>query len=260
MSISEKKPQAAPNIIPADDAIYDNSESGLESTNVQDAIDEIVASPVVDTDEKVKYDVNDPTAGYLSDKVAAGDGVSVAEGTGADENKIVITNTDKGSDVDLSGKLDVTAKAASSDINTGTDNDKYITSDALAGSNTGKRIVQLKIFDDATAVATGDGKLVFMVPVELNGMNLVDIEIYVSTVSSSGTPTVQVRNVTDSVDMLSTVATIDANEYTSLTAATPPVIDTTKDDVATGDLIAIDVDVAGTGAKGLGVQLSFQLP
>jgi hypothetical protein len=38
------------------------------------------------------------------------------------------------------------------------------------------------------------------------------------------------------------------------------VIDATKDDVATGDLLAVDVDVAGTGAKGLGVILSFQLP
>jgi len=42
--------------------------------------------------------------------------------------------------------------------------------------------------------------------------------------------------------------------------ATPPVIDAANDDVATGDLIAVDVDVAGTGTKGLGVILSFQLP
>jgi hypothetical protein len=59
----------------------------------------------VSTDEKVKYDENDPAAGYLSDKVIAGSGISVAEGVGADENKLVITNTDKGSDVDLSGLL-----------------------------------------------------------------------------------------------------------------------------------------------------------
>ena len=60
------------------------------------------------TDEKVKYDVDDLTAGYVADKVIAGDGISVAEGTGADENKLVITNDDKGSDVDLTpyAKLD----------------------------------------------------------------------------------------------------------------------------------------------------------
>lgn len=59
------------------------------------------------TDEKVKYDAGDPAAGYVVDKFIAGDGISVAEGVGADENKLVITNTDKGSDVDLSGKENV---------------------------------------------------------------------------------------------------------------------------------------------------------
>lgn len=59
------------------------------------------------TDEKVKYDANDPTAGYIVDKFVAGTGITFTEGTGADENKLIITNSDKGSDVDLSGKEDV---------------------------------------------------------------------------------------------------------------------------------------------------------
>lgn len=122
------------------------------------------------------------------------------------------------------------------------------------------RILELKVFDDATAITTGDGKLIFCVPLEFNGMNLTLAHAFVSTVSSSGLPTVQIRNVTDSVDMLSTEITIDASEFTSYTAATPPVIDGAHDDVATGDLIAIDVDVAGTGAQGLGVILTFALP
>ena len=54
------------------------------------------------SDEKVKYDSEDPTAGYIADKFIAGDGISVAEGTAENENKLVISNTDKGSDVDLS--------------------------------------------------------------------------------------------------------------------------------------------------------------
>jgi hypothetical protein len=91
-------------------------------------------------------------------------------------------------------------------------------------------------------------------------MNLTGAHAFVTTVSSSGLPTVQIRNVTDAVDMLSTKVSIDASEFTSYSAATAPVIDTSKDDVATGDLIAVDVDVAGTGAKGLGVILTFQLP
>jgi len=151
-------------------------------------------------------------------------------------------------------------KATSSEINTGTENNKYITPDGLAGSNIGTKMIQLKVCDDATALTTGDGKIIFMIPEEMNGMNLVKAHAMVSTVSSSGTPTIQIRNVTDSVDMLSTKITIDASEYTSYTAATAPVIDTSKDDVATGDRIAIDVDVAGTGAKGLTIFLAFRLP
>jgi hypothetical protein len=60
--------------------------------------------------------------------------------------------------------------------------------------------------------------------------------------------------------MLSTKLTIDANETDSSTAAAAAVIDSTKDDVATGDMLRIDCDVAGTGAKGLIVELQFRMP
>jgi hypothetical protein len=121
-----------------------------------------------------------------------------------------------------------------------------------------KKIVAIKVFSDTQDVATGDGKVIFIVPAELNGWLLTAVASGISTVSSSGLPTVQLRNVTDSQDMLSTKLSIDANEYTSYTAATPAVIDTGHDDVATGDRIAVDVDVAGTGAKGLQVMMTFE--
>jgi hypothetical protein len=122
------------------------------------------------------------------------------------------------------------------------------------------RVVEIKVVDDQTVVTTGDGKAIFCVPAALNGCNLTSAHAFVTTVSSSGLPTVQIRNVTDTVDMLTTRITIDATETTSYTAAAPAVIDTAHDDVATGDLIAVDVDVAGTGTKGLGVILTFALP
>lgn len=150
--------------------------------------------------------------------------------------------------------------ATIAETETGTDDTRAVTPDGLAGSNFGKRVAHVSVIDNATTLTTGDGKWIFPIPLELNGMNLVGAHAYVDTVSSSGTPTVQIRNVTDSVDMLSTRITIDANEYSSYTATTAPVIDTTKDDVATGDRIAVDVDVAGTGTKGLQVILTFQLP
>jgi len=38
------------------------------------------------------------------------------------------------------------------------------------------------------------------------------------------------------------------------------VINTSNDNVNTGDQIRIDIDTAGTGAKGLIVEMTFQLP
>ena len=177
-------------------------------------------------------------------------------------NNIVTSGDDVTSQVNAAttsaaGKVEL---AEASEVTTGTSTSLAVTPDAFAGSVYGKRIIEVKVFDDATELATGDGKAIICIPSELNGYNLVDADAFVTTVSSSGTPTIQIRNVTDSHDMLSTEITIDASEYTSYTAATAPVINTSYDDVATGDIIAIDVDGAGTGAKGLGVILTFQLP
>jgi hypothetical protein len=113
----------------------------------------------------------------------------------------------------------------------------------------------IKVFADDILNTVGDGKFIFAMPEDLDGMVLTSVAGFVTTVSSSGLVTVQVRNITDAVDILSTRVTIDASEFTSYTAATAPVINTANDDLATGDLIAIDVDGVGTGSKGLGVIL-----
>lgn len=60
--------------------------------------------------------------------------------------------------------------------------------------------------------------------------------------------------------MLSTNLTIDAGEYTSTNAATPAVINTSFDDVVTGDVIEVACTVAGTGVTFTKITLSFQLP
>ena len=183
-----------------------------------------------------------------------GEAIDITVNDGADTISIAAedaTDANKG----------VVELATAAETTTGTDTGRAVTPDGLAGSEYGVEVVQILVTDPSgSALTTGDGKAYFMVPTKLNGWNLIRANAAVTTVSSSGTPTVQVHNVTDAVDMLSTRITIDANESTSYTAATPPVIDTTKDDVATGDLIRVDVDVAGTGAKGLIVVLSFQAP
>ena len=64
------------------------------------------------TDEKVKYNANDPTAGYIADKFVAGTGIILAEGTGENENKLLISNS-----MDTSGFVPYTG--ATSNLNLG---------------------------------------------------------------------------------------------------------------------------------------------
>lgn len=79
---------------------------GTDNEVTAQEIREIIDNPLVNTDEKVKYNADDPTAGYLADKIVAGDGISITQGTGDNVNKVLVTNTDKGSDVDISDKVD----------------------------------------------------------------------------------------------------------------------------------------------------------
>jgi hypothetical protein len=153
--------------------------------------------------------------------------------------------------------------AIASEVNTGTDATRSITPDALAGSNYGTAVVQILVFDDATDCATGDGAgdVFFRVPSTINGFDLVGVAAQCQTAGTTGTMDVQIHNVTQAADMLTTKLTIDSAETDSSTAATAAVIDTANDDVATGDQIRIDVDaVHTTAAKGLLVELQFRLP
>lgn len=119
---------------------------------------------------------------------------------------------------------------------------------------------EIKVFGDRAedpVVSTGDSLFVWAVPTQLDGWFLETVMTFVSTVSSGGDITVQIRNVTQAQDMLSTLCTIDAGEFTSCTADVPPVVDVTTNQVTACDLLAIDVDSAGTAAKGLGVVITM---
>lgn len=119
------------------------------------------------------------------------------------------------------------------------------------------RVVTIQVTDFATNLTTGDGKFIWRVPAVLNGWSVVAVAAHVTTVSSSGAVNVQLHNLTDAVDILSTALTIDQSEKDSSTAATAAVINTSNDEVATADEIRVDIDGAGTGARGLSVELTF---
>jgi hypothetical protein len=122
-------------------------------------------------------------------------------------------------------------------------------------------LVHLKIFSDTTAVATGNDARRFVVTDDLGGTRLRSAHATVTTVSSSGLVTVQVHNLTNTDDLLSTVTTIDSGETNSYSAATPHVVNDTGTPpinyITRGDVLRIDVDTAGTGAMGLEVLLEF---
>jgi hypothetical protein len=71
-----------------------------------------------------------------------------------------------------------------------------------------------------------------------------------------------IRNVTSAADMLSSgkILEWDATEKDTATAAaaSTAVINTAADNVLTGEEIAIDIDAAASGAKGLEIRLSFR--
>lgn len=122
-------------------------------------------------------------------------------------------------------------------------------------------VVHIPCFGPATNTATGDGKAMFEVPEELAGMNIAAVGAYVYTAGTTGTTDIQIRNVTQTADTLSTKITIDSTEVSSRTAAAPAVINTSEDDLTLGDRLAIDVDaVHTTPAVGLTVWFRAELP
>jgi len=107
-----------------------------------------------------------------------------------------------------------------------------------------REIIQLSCSDLTTALAPATNVGYVRAP---RAFMITAIRASLLTASSSGVVTIDVNK--NGSTILSTKLTIDANETTSVTAATPPVISDTA--VADDDLLAIDIDGAGTNAAGL---------
>lgn len=142
---------------------------------------------------------------------------------------------------------------------------------------------EIKLFGDDEPVTVGI-PFIFGVPFNLTKAKLRYINTYVTTVSSSGKPTVQITNLGHASDpaggtpdytMLSTPLSIDVGEKDAETAAVqweikgmePPSLGGpsyahygfpyTDNTVFFKQQLAIEVTIAGTGAMGLGIQLGF---
>lgn len=123
-------------------------------------------------------------------------------------------------------------------------------SDAPTARNTLgiRETIIVAISDETTAITTGTGKLTFRMPY---AFTLTAVRASLTTASSSGIPTFDINE--NGTTILSTKLTIDANEKTSTTAATPVVISDTA--LADDAEITVDIDVAGTGATGAKIYL-----
>jgi hypothetical protein len=104
--------------------------------------------------------------------------------------------------------------------------------------------IGVAVSDETTAITTGTAKLTFRMPF---AMTLTSVRASLKTASSSGAPAINVKE--SGTTIFSTTVTIDANEKTSTTAATPAVI---SDSALADDAeMTVDIDTAGTGAVGL---------
>ena len=116
--------------------------------------------------------------------------------------------------------------------------------------------MSLFVFGNNSVVAVGDDKLVFPVPESLNGMVLVNADISVTTPSTSGNVSMALRQ--NTTDLLTTSPVILANAYNSTDAGGTRGIVNGSPVLKTGNMLRFDVDLAGTGAKGLVAHLRLR--
>jgi hypothetical protein len=107
--------------------------------------------------------------------------------------------------------------------------------------------------DDAIIVAMSDETTDITVGVKVTmpmpyPFTLKQVQVVLGTSSSAGLPTFNLKK--NGATVFSTKPTIDVGEVSSLTAATPSVLLVNPTQFAAGDVLSLEIDVAGTGAKG----------
>jgi len=119
-----------------------------------------------------------------------------------------------------------------------------------------ERTLVVKCVADTISPTVGNGITHVTIPSTLDGKNLQSAQAHVYTAGTGSLNTIQLHNLTDGQDMLSTAITIDSGEKDSSTAATPSVVGGYSA-VSTADVIRIDVDVVATNTLGLEVRMVF---
>jgi hypothetical protein len=113
------------------------------------------------------------------------------------------------------------------------------------------------------AVITGDGQYFFTVPPSLDGGNITAVNLALTgAVASSGATTAQItrRRGGTVTDVLATPATVDATERFSTTGTIGVPVASPGNEILQWDILGVDVDAAGTDAKGLQVIITYAIP
>jgi hypothetical protein len=194
------------------------------------------------------------TKAYADGKVAANAAIS-----GASKTKITY---------DAKGLVTSGADATQDDIGDGTTYKQYSDTEKskLSGIEAGADVTDATnvaaagalmnalfhfvVADSDGAVSIADGKKGIVVPAALNGWNIVSVVAAVTDKGVTGTTDVQIRRVRAGTpnDVLGTKITLGDEFF-----AADGVIDTGYDDLATGDILFVDVDAvhSGTAPNGL---------
>lgn len=115
----------------------------------------------------------------------------------------------------------------------------------------------IRAIRDSAVLLPGSGLMTFTVPAILNSYRISNAQAAIYTASSSGLPTIQLHNLRLVQPILSTRITINVGGLSSYTASVPSVVNPTMAGVLTGDRIRVDVDVTGTGTRGLDIILTL---
>lgn len=142
--------------------------------------------------------------------------------------------------------------ATNSQINAGTSGNLFMIPSAFISSVYAKKEMAIAVFDSNQAVTTGDGVVGIPIGDVFNGLNVQYVMVRVHDKGVTGTTDVQVRrrrSGTDA-DVLSTKVTVGDEWF-----AADGVINSSNDDLATGDMLYIDIDAihSGTAPNGLSV-------
>ncbi len=147
---------------------------------------------------------------------------------------------------DSSGVIDTVAVGSSGEVLTSNGVGSAPTFQVAPGAQLQSFVIPAS--DETTDLTTGDAQVTFRMPY---AFTLTKVKASVTSAPTGAVITINIRE--SGVDVLSTPITIDANELTSESAVTPPVI--TDPNLADDSEIKIDLDTVGSVTPGKGLKV-----